>query len=102
MAHLPRRAHGQASASQPWARCRHRPWARTSDMASVAMMFAAIPSLPRAELARLTEQIIDRMDQLDGDNDLELNGDELDGFLGEDDFHYQGFNFTGAPDCPLR
>ncbi|MBW6522528.1 hypothetical protein KZ810_03375 [Sphingomonas sp. RHCKR47] len=34
-------------------------------------MFAAIPSLPRAELARLTERMIDRMDEIDGDPDLE-------------------------------
>lgn len=34
-------------------------------------MSAAIPSLSRAELARLTERMIDRMDDIDGDADLE-------------------------------
>ncbi|WP_206378728.1 hypothetical protein [Sphingomonas paucimobilis] len=43
-------------------------------------MFAAIPSLPRAELARLTERMIDRMDEIDGDPDLEhLLEDDEDG-----------------------
>ena len=37
----------------------------------MSSMFAAIPSLPRAELARLTERMIDRMDEIDGDPDLE-------------------------------
>jgi len=40
-------------------------------MAGMSSMFAAIPSLPRAELARLTERMIDRMDEIDGDPDLE-------------------------------
>ena len=56
MAHLPRRAIGQAPALRQWTRRRHRPWARTTDMATVAIMFAMIPSLPRVELARLTER----------------------------------------------
>ena len=34
-------------------------------------ILATIPSLPRAELARLTERMIDRMDEIDGDPDLE-------------------------------
>ena len=41
------------------------------------------------------------MDQLDGDNDLELNGDELDGHLGEDEFLYHGANWIGYPGCPI-
>jgi hypothetical protein len=64
-------------------------------------LFAIIPSLPRAELARLTEQMIDRLDQLDGDADFEFNGDELDGSLGEDDFHHQSANWIGYPGCPI-
>ncbi|WP_267395013.1 MULTISPECIES: hypothetical protein [unclassified Sphingomonas] len=34
-------------------------------------LLAVLPSLPRAELARLTERMIDRMDEIDGDPDLE-------------------------------
>ena len=41
-------------------------------------MFAAIPSLPRAELSRLTTRMIDRMDEIDGDPDLEGGGDDED------------------------
>lgn len=44
---------------------------RRFDYTGAAMMLAVIPSLPRAELARLTERMIDRMDQIDGDPDLE-------------------------------
>lgn len=54
-----------------WRRTRRRSWTRPSDMTWVASMFAAIPSLPRCELARLTEALIDRMDEIDGDPDLE-------------------------------
>jgi len=52
----------------------------------LAPMLRAIPSLPRPVLARLTERMIERLDQLDGDPDIEPNGDELDGTGGEDDF----------------
>lgn len=34
-------------------------------------MLAAIPSLPRPILARLTARMIDRMDEIDGDPDYE-------------------------------
>lgn len=47
----------------------------------------AIPKLTRHDLEGLTERLIDLLDQLDGDIDVECNGDELDGSLGEDDFH---------------
>lgn len=35
------------------------------------IVLSAIPSLPRAELARIAERMIDRLDELDGDPDLE-------------------------------
>lgn len=35
------------------------------------VLLSMIPSLPRAALDRLTERAIDRMDELDGDPDLE-------------------------------
>ncbi|SFS12368.1 hypothetical protein [Sphingomonas jatrophae] len=34
-------------------------------------MLSAIPSLPRSTLAQLTQRMIDRMDEIDGDPDLE-------------------------------
>jgi hypothetical protein len=39
-------------------------------------MFAMIPSLPRAELSRITTRMIDRMDEIDGDPDLEHLADD--------------------------
>lgn len=86
----------------PWRRSRRRHWARANDLAGLTTMFAAIPSLPRAELARLTTHMIDRMDEIDGDSELELNGDEFDcsGSLEEDapDRAYQ--HSDGLPGDP--
>lgn len=45
------------------------------EMVPLDVMLSAIPSLPRPILARLTAKMIDRMDELDGDPDLE-DGDE--------------------------
>ncbi|KQM62699.1 hypothetical protein ASE75_13810 [Sphingomonas sp. Leaf17] len=64
-------------------------------------MLAAIPSLSRAGLAQLTMRMIDRMDEIDGDPDFELHGDERDGSMGEDDFHMQNQNWMLHPGCPL-
>ncbi|MEJ8631446.1 hypothetical protein P0F65_19930 [Sphingomonas sp. I4] len=50
-------------------------------------MLATIPSLPRAELARITERLIDRMDELDGDTDLESEDLEEDDPMEADDLH---------------
>ncbi|MBB3990856.1 hypothetical protein [Croceicoccus naphthovorans] len=46
--------------------------------------------------------ILERLDQLDGDSDVEPNGDELDGNLGEDDFcpHRPGM-WGGGVGCPI-
>ncbi len=67
-------------AAGPWPRARRRRWVRPDDLSSATSMFAAIPSLPRAELARLTTRMIDRMDEIDGDPDLEhLREDDEDG-----------------------
>ncbi|MBX9620304.1 MAG: hypothetical protein A4S12_07595 [Proteobacteria bacterium SG_bin5] len=60
-----------ASHIKPWRRPRHRPWATGIDTSVIALLFGAIPSLPRPVLARLTERLIDRLDELDGDADLE-------------------------------
>ena len=54
-----------------WRRERRRAWCRCGGLVGLTSMLATIPSLPRAELARLTERMIDRMDEIDGDPDLE-------------------------------
>lgn len=54
-----------------WRRERRRAWSRPSNLPGTGSLSAAIPVLPRAELARLTERMIDRIDQIDGDPDLE-------------------------------
>ena len=66
---------------RPWRRRQpYRAWSRQDNRAPVSLMLAAIPSLPRAELARLTMRMIDRMDDIDGDPDLEhLRDDDEDG-----------------------
>jgi len=66
--------------------------ARVVPFDALAPLLAAIPSLPRPMLARLTEVMIDQLDIMDGDPDLEDgdppegNGDELDGNPAEDEF----------------
>lgn len=52
-------------------RTRHRPWARPNDPRYETALLARIPGFPRATLARLTELLIDRMDEIDGDRDFE-------------------------------
>lgn len=67
------------------------------------VILSAIPGLPRAELGRLVDRAIDRLDQLDPDPDIELNGDELDEAQGEDSFVSSGAfgaKFYG-PGCPI-
>jgi hypothetical protein len=67
--------------NRPWRRRQPRQaWARQDTRAASSVMLAAIPSLPRAELARLTMRMIDRIDDIDGDPDLEhLRDDDEDG-----------------------
>lgn len=86
---------------RPWPRSRPLRWARPNGLLPPAAVFALIPSLPRCELARLTTRMIDRMDEIDGADGLELNGDELDGHLGEDEFLHQAANWLGYPGCPI-
>jgi hypothetical protein len=65
-------AAGRTPFNRPWRRRAPRQaWARQDTRAPVSIMLAAIPSLPRAELAQLTMRMIDRMDVIDGDPDLE-------------------------------
>ncbi|MDT9598540.1 hypothetical protein [Sphingosinicella rhizophila] len=64
----------------------------TSEPLDVAL--AVIPSLPRALLTRLVTRAIDRLDEIDGDPDLELTGEE-----NEPDFSkpLEGY----GPGCPI-
>lgn len=71
MGHLPHWSPQHRRETGPWVRRRARRWVRTNNVGHAAMLFAVIPSLPRAELSRLTERMIDRMDEIDGDPDLE-------------------------------
>lgn len=54
-----------------WRRRRIRAWLRRDEAGSVRVVLSTIPSLSRAALARLTERMIDRIDEIDGDPDLE-------------------------------
>ena len=58
-------------AAGPWPRSVRRRWIRPNDSTSVMRLLGMIPSLPRQQLARLTTIMIDRMDEIDGDPDLE-------------------------------
>jgi len=44
------------------------------------------PTLRRADVEAAVEHLVDMFDATEGDSDLELNGDELDGTGAEDDF----------------
>ena len=61
------------------------------------VLLSMIPSLPRAALDRLTERMIDRMDEIDGDADIEPNGDDLDGAEIEDEFYSWRDSDPGDP-----
>jgi hypothetical protein len=93
--------HGRSSPAPVWRRLRRRRWSRPLPLLGPEAMLAFIPSLPRAELARITERLIDRLDTLDGDPDLELHGDELDGSNGEDDFQDHDASWLRLPGCPI-
>lgn len=77
----------------------HAPNGRTEPL-SVAL--SVIPSLPRPLLARLVERAMERLDEIDGDPDVELNGDELDGTCAEDEAGAELYArpFSG-PGCPI-
>lgn len=85
----------------------HRGWRRNRDRrrwvagGSLEGMLAVIPSMPRPALARLVQQAIDRMDDIDADADLEPSGDEFDGSLGEDDFCCHDAGSAPGPGCSL-
>lgn len=54
------------------------------------------------EIAAQIEALIATLDKLDGDTDVELNGDELDGNgTAEDEFYPHGRHDHANPGCPL-
>lgn len=55
----------------------------------------------REEVGALVEYLIGILDFADGDTDLELAGDELDGSFGEDDFVDHNYSWRGEPGCPI-
>lgn len=60
------------------------------DATPLDLLLASVPSLPRAILARLTARMIDRMDDIDGDPDLEhLRDDDEDGHDREQETAYE-------------
>lgn len=71
MAHLSRTTSSSPTPRPCWRRGRRRHWTRPNGALPVVALLAVIPSLPRAELARLTERLIDRMDEMDDDPDFE-------------------------------
>lgn len=75
-------------------------WLREAGKLPADIALSIIPSLPRAQLERLAQQIIDRLDDMDGDTDVEANGDEQGGSMGEDDFGQPPNSLLG-PGCPI-
>ena len=71
MPHMPALARPPEPLCPGWRSARYRRWAPQKDLNSAATLLAIIPSLPRPALARLTERLVDRMDEIDGDPDLE-------------------------------
>ena len=52
-------------------------------MLNLGAMLATIPSLPRPILDRLVARMIDRLDEMDGDDDLEDGRDREEDYEGE-------------------
>lgn len=66
------------------------------------LALSLIPSLPRAMLERLAQQIIDHLDDEDGDTDIEANGDEGDYSQSEDDCDPgRCYGFDMGAGCPI-
>jgi hypothetical protein len=55
---------------------------------------------PRSTTESLIASMIETLDQSDGDPDIELNGDDLDGNNAEDDF-WDHCGRYGEPGCPI-
>ncbi|GFZ89619.1 MULTISPECIES: hypothetical protein [Sphingobium] len=87
----------KAPRARPYQPRRNRTWRRRRDRRAVqpvptlAALLTVIPSLSRPELGRLVQRMIDRMDEMDGDPDLEQEGME-------DDWVRHKAN---GPGCPI-
>lgn len=57
------------------------------------------PVQARVQLGEMVDAMIALLDTIDGDTDVELNGDEADGSMGEDDFcdHSDVHRYPGCP-----
>jgi len=67
----------------------------------VLAFLMGVPVAPRDAVERTIQAAIDALDLIDGDPDLEPDGDELDGNLSEDDFMRHGEPSKGEPGCPV-
>lgn len=76
----------------------NHPLAPVAPPAAVARILSRFD---RDQLAAFISVAIDLLDVADGDPDVELNGDEKDGSLGEDDFHDRSETWSGMPGCPV-
>lgn len=81
-------------------------WLRGSERLPADIALAIIPSLPRAHLERLAQQIIDRLDDMDAPGE-DLEEDDPGGMDDEDDlntglgiFAMHGTAY-GGPGCPI-
>lgn len=73
---------------------------RTSVLPSAVLLEQVIRCLSRADLERVAQSAIDRLDDMDNDLDLEPSGDEFDGTGAEDDFAYYVLGRSPAgPGC---
>ncbi|WP_208632313.1 hypothetical protein [Rhizorhabdus wittichii] len=66
----------------------------------ILAFITGVPMAPRQAVEQLIEQAIEALDLLDGDLDVELNGDEVDGINSEDDF-WPHSNRQDTPGCPV-
>ncbi len=82
---------------------RHPFGGRAADANAFDAVLIQVAILPRHALERLVQRAIDRLDEDDGDPDLEPNGDETDGTAAEDEIIGQGWiaRRNHGPGCPI-
>lgn len=83
----------------------HAPHFGSASALPLSAVLGAIPSYPRPVIERLVARLIERLDEQDGDDCLELGGDEADGTNAEDEegnnhLAYGGGGSSGAG-CPF-
>lgn len=81
-------------------------WLRGSDRMPAHIALSLIPSLPRAQLERLVQQIIDRLDDMDAPTE-DMEDDDPAGMMDEDEattgprtYYMHGVAYDG-PGCPI-